>query len=123
MKIVVHRIEHVQIVVPVGQIDAARRFYLELLTFEEIPMPESFKGILVGFWCHNNGVMVHVGEDPEIRRTKAHPAFEIENVAGVRQYIEGLGIKTRDEPFIPHRERFSFRDPFDNRIEFLEIVS
>lgn len=122
MRIVVRRIEHVQLVVPTGKVDEARKFYLALLGFDEVPMPPSFEGRLIGFWCASNGVMIHIGEDAETKRTKAHPAFEIENVAGVRQYLEGLGIRTLDEPYIPGRERFTFRDPFDNRIEFLEIV-
>ena len=123
MKITARRIEHVQLVVPIGQTDAARKFYLGVLGFEEVPMPESFAGIVIGFWCVNNGVMVHIGEDPETKRTKAHPAFEIDDVPAVRKYLEGLGIRTRDEPLIPDRRRFSFLDPFGNRIEFLEFVS
>jgi catechol 2,3-dioxygenase-like lactoylglutathione lyase family enzyme len=123
MKITVRRIEHVQLVVPIGQSDAARKFYLGVLGFEEVPMPASFAGVVIGFWCVNNGVMVHIGEDAETKRTKAHPAFEIENVPSVRKYLEGLGIRTKDEPLIPDRVRFSFHDPFGNRIEFLEFVS
>ena len=122
MKITVRRYEHVQLVVPPGQSDAARKFYLGVLGFAEVPMPESFKGIVIGFWCVNNDVMLHVGEDTETAKNKGHPAFEIDDVPGVRKYLEGLGIHTKDEPLIPGRRRFSFRDPFGNRIEFLELV-
>jgi len=123
MKITVHQIEHVQLVVPPGQSEAAKKFYLGVLGFEEVPMPESFTGIVIGFWCVNNGVMLHIGEDPETRKTQGHPAFEIDDVPGARKYLEGLGIEIKDEPLIPDRRRFSFRDPFGNRIEFLEFVS
>ncbi len=123
MKIIARQIEHVQLVVPLGKSEEAKTFYLGVLGFDEVPMPESFKGIVIGFWCTSNGVMVHIGEDAETKRTKAHPAFEIDDVPGVRKYLEGLGIKTRDEPLIPDRRRFSFHDPFGNRIEFLEFVS
>ena len=122
MKILLRQIEHVQLVVPVGKVEEARNFYLGVLGLDEVPMPASFAGVLVGFWCTSGGVMVHVGEDAEMKRTKAHPAFEVENVAGVRKYLDGLGIRTFDEPYIPGRERFTFRDPFENRIEFLELV-
>jgi catechol 2,3-dioxygenase-like lactoylglutathione lyase family enzyme len=121
MKIVLRQIEHVQMVVPIGKLEEARKFYLGVLGFEEVPMPASFAGRAPGFWCQSNGVMVHVGQDAETKRTKAHPAFDIENVAGVRKYLEGLGVKTFSEPVIPGRERFTFRDPFENRIEFLEL--
>ena len=123
MKIKLRQIEHVQLVVPPGQSEAAKKFYLGVLGLEEVPMPASFAGVVIGFWCTSNGVMVHVGEDPETKRTKAHPAFEIDDVPGVRKYLEGLGIRTKDEPLIPGRRRFSFLDPFGNRIEFLEFVS
>lgn len=122
MEIVLRQIEHVQLVVPIGKVEEARKFYLGVLGLKEVPMPASFAGQVIGFWCASNGVMVHIGEDAELKRTKAHPAFEVEDVAGVRRYLEGLGIQTFDEPLIPGRERFTFRDPFSNRIEFLEIV-
>jgi len=122
MKISARRIDHVQLCVPPGELAKAREFYLGVLGLREVPMPESFAGIVIGFWCMMGEVQLHIGLDPVTARTKAHPAFEIEKVAEARRYLEGLGIRTKNEPDIPGRTRFSFLDPFDNRIEFLEFV-
>ncbi len=121
MKIGYRRIDHVHLCIPVGTEDAARRFYSVVLGLKEIEKPESLKQ-RGGMWFRIGDAELHLGIDQETARTKQHPAFEIEDVATVRQYLEGLGVKTFDEPHIPGRARFTFRDPFSNRIEFLEIV-
>jgi hypothetical protein len=55
-------------------------------------------------------------------KSKRHPAFEIENVLEVKAYLEFHGIKTKDETPIPNINRFSFLDPFGNRIEFFRAI-
>jgi hypothetical protein len=52
--------------------------------------------------------------------SKRHPAFEVDDVEGVRLYLESNGVKTRDEPLIEGLKRFSFYDPWNNRIELIE---
>ncbi len=52
--------------------------------------------------------------------SKRHPAFEVENLGEVRAYFEQSGVRIKDEPTVPGFERFSFYDPFGNRIELLE---
>jgi catechol 2,3-dioxygenase-like lactoylglutathione lyase family enzyme len=122
MKIRIHRIDHVQLCVPPDKVDEARKFYTGVLGFVETRAPPSFASFgFRGFWCRSGSVEVHIAPDPEIGRTKQHPAFEIDDVAGVRKYLEGLGIKTFDEPLIEGRTRFTFHDPFNNRIELLQM--
>jgi hypothetical protein len=75
-----------------------------------------------GFWLSSGGIQVHIGIDPENRRTKQHPAFEVENLDEVRKYFNSAHILTHDEKEIPGQKRFSFHDPFGNRIEFMELV-
>ncbi|MDT7603096.1 MAG: hypothetical protein QOF61_1093, partial [Acidobacteriota bacterium] len=53
-------------------------------------------------------------------KSKRHPAFEIENVEAVKKFLEENNVRTRDEKDTAGVKRFSFFDPFDNRIEFLE---
>jgi catechol 2,3-dioxygenase-like lactoylglutathione lyase family enzyme len=121
MQIRVKRIDHVHLCVPLADLDKAREFYFGLLGFTEIQRPESFKG-RNGFWCtHNEGkVQLHIGVDAIIDRTMQHPAFEVENLSEVRKFLESKNVRTNDEPKIPGVERFMFRDPWNNRIEFCE---
>lgn len=119
MKICVKRIDHVQICIPVGAEDEARAFYTDLLGFTEIEKPDSLKAN-GGLWYKIGDVELHIGvENRDGYNSKSHPAFEVENIAEVRRYLEERGVVTQDEKPIPGVIRFSFRDPFRNRIEFL----
>jgi len=120
MKINIQRLNHVQICVPFGQEERARQFYGGLLGLEEIEKPEVLKKN-GGLWYKIADIQLHVGvEDMGDRASKRHPGFEVENVSEVRAYLEGNGVRVKDEPSLPGVERFSFFDPFGNRIELLE---
>jgi catechol 2,3-dioxygenase-like lactoylglutathione lyase family enzyme len=119
MKIHVKRLDHVQICIPVGAEDEARAFYTDLLGFTEIEKPEALKAN-GGLWYKVGDIELHIGvEQRDGYNSKSHPAFEVENIAEVRRYLEEHGVPTQDEKPIPGVTRFSFRDPFRNRIEFL----
>jgi catechol 2,3-dioxygenase-like lactoylglutathione lyase family enzyme len=120
MKILVKRLDHVQICIPFNQEDVARSFYSEVLGFEEIEKPDSLKPN-GGLWYKVGDIELHIGtEDMTGNKSKRHPAFEVTSLQEVRDYLEENEIKTYDEKKIPNVERFSFYDPFGNRIEFLE---
>ena len=119
MKINIKRLDHVQVCVPRGTEAQAREFYGGLLGLEEIEKPEVLRKN-GGMWYEVADVQLHVGVEDSVAPSKRHPAFEVENVAGVRAYLEQSGVRTKDEPPIPGLERFSFFDPFGNRIELLE---
>lgn len=120
MNIVVKRLDHVQICIPIGAEDEARAFYTGVLGFTEIEKPETLKAS-GGLWYQVGDIELHIGvENREGYRSKSHPAFEVENIEAVRRYLEEKGVVTKDEKVIPTVTRFSFLDPFQNRIEFLE---
>ncbi|GMB07934.1 VOC family protein [Thermolongibacillus altinsuensis] len=123
MMIRIKRLDHVQICIPVGKEEEARAFYTDLLGFTEIEKPNSLKGN-GGLWYKVGDVELHIGvENREGYNSKSHPAFEVEDVFGARRYLEEHGVPTQDEKPIPGVIRFSFRDPFQNRIEFLQKAS
>ncbi|MCL6586725.1 MAG: VOC family protein [Anoxybacillus sp.] len=120
MNIVVKRLDHVQICVPIGAEDEARAFYTGVLGFSEMEKPETLKAS-GGLWYKVGDMELHIGvENREGYRSKSHPAFEVENIEAVRRYLEEKGVVTQDEKVILGVARFSFLDPFHNRIEFLE---
>lgn len=119
MKINVKRLDHVQLCVPSDGEARARDFYGGLLGLNEIEKPAPLKAN-GGMWFEIADVQLHIGVEDTAAKSKRHPAFEVENVAEVRKYLEANGVRTRDEPDITGVRRFSFFDPFDNRIEFLE---
>ena len=121
MKINFKRLDHVQICIPPGAEEQARDFYGRLLGLREIEKPDVLKG-RGGLWFEIADIQLHVGAEDGTAKSKRHPAFEVENVEQVRRYLEENGVRTRDEPRLSGVRRFSFFDPFDNRIELLERV-
>ena len=113
------RLDHVQLCIPPGAEDEARTFYGTLLGLREIEKPAVLRAN-GGMWFEIADIQLHIGVEANQTKSKRHPAFEVENVAAVRTYLEAHGVRTRDEPPLAGITRFSFFDPFDNRIELLE---
>ncbi|TLS37717.1 VOC family protein [Pseudalkalibacillus caeni] len=122
MKIDVTRLHHVQVCIPTGKESEARDFYTGILGFEEIEKPDALKKN-GGLWYRVGDVELHIGTEPETENSKRHPAFQISQLDEVREYLQQNQIKIKEEIQVPGMKRFSFFDPFNNRIEFLEIAS
>ena len=116
------RVHHTQISVPKGSEEEARAFYCKFLGLTEVPKPESLAG-RGGFWLQIGDFQVHIGiedEDSRSRKTKAHVAYEVADLEGWRAKLTGNGVEILEGIPIPGCNRFEFRDPFGNRVEFLE---
>ena len=112
---------HAQISIPIGAEDQARAFYCGVLGLTEIPKPESLAG-RGGFWIELGNFQIHMGIENDIDRqkTKAHVAYLVVDLAAWRSRLLEAGIETINGIPIPGYDRFEFRDPFGNRVEFLE---
>jgi catechol 2,3-dioxygenase-like lactoylglutathione lyase family enzyme len=119
VKINIKRLDHVQLCIPGDSEDRAREFYGGLLGLKEIEKPAPLKAN-GGMWFEVADVQLHIGVEEAAAKSKRHPAFEVENAEEIRKFLEANNVRTRDEPDITGVKRFSFFDPFDNRIEFLE---
>ena len=113
------RLDHVQLCIPPGAEDKARDFYGVLLGLTEIEKPAPLRAN-GGMWFEIADIQLHIGVEAQQTKSKRHPAFEVESVEAIRTYLEAHGVRTRDEPALVGIKRFSFFDPFDNRIELLE---
>ncbi|MGM7700975.1 VOC family protein [Pseudalkalibacillus sp. Hm43] len=118
-KIHFERLHHVQVCIPTGEEDTARNFYTEVLGLDEIEKPEALKAN-GGLWYEVAGIELHIGTEPHTEQSKRHPAFAIRNLEQVKEYLIQKGVKIKEETQIPGMKRFSFFDPFNNRIELLE---
>lgn len=118
------RLHHAQITIPKGTEDAARKFYCELLGLQEIPKPDSLAG-RGGFWVKLADQQIHVGTEDGFDRlsTKAHLAYQVVDLAAWRERLTAYGIVIEEQIPIPGLDRFEFRDPFGNRVEFTEPQS
>ena len=109
---------------PPGGNDEARRFYTEILGLREIPSPSTMDiDRLVWFSVSDDGDELHILVDEEFEPivNGQHLCLVVHDLAAMRQKLEEAGVETSEEPHIPFRPRFSFRDPFGNKIELTEI--
>ncbi len=116
-------LHHAQITIPKGKEDKAREFYCDLLGLKEIPKPNELQG-RGGFWLGLDGFQIHIGTEDDFDRTKtkAHLAYLVEDLDNWREKLESENIKVLEGISIPNLRRFEFRDPFGNRVEFLQNI-
>jgi catechol 2,3-dioxygenase-like lactoylglutathione lyase family enzyme len=117
------QIHHAQITIPKNAEDKARKFYCDFLGLKEIEKPELLKN-RGGFWLELNDLQIHVGTEDDFDRTKtkAHLAYLVEDLENWRMKLEAKNIAVQEGIKIPNYERFEFRDPFGNRVEFLQKI-
>lgn len=65
---------------------------------------------------------IHIGVEDDFDRTKtkAHLAYEVDDVETWRKKLEELNMEIIEGVPIPDYIRVEFRDPFGNRVEFLQ---
>ncbi|MDQ3179950.1 MAG: VOC family protein [Acidobacteriota bacterium] len=114
-------VQHAQITIPKDAEAEARNFYVKFLGLKEIPKPEALQK-RGGFWLEVGAFQIHIGTEDGFERTKtkAHIAYLVENLESWREKLQGKNIKIIEGVPIPNFRRFEFRDPFGNRVEFLE---
>jgi catechol 2,3-dioxygenase-like lactoylglutathione lyase family enzyme len=112
-------IHHVQVAIPAGGEDRARAFYCGLLEFEEVAKPDNLvsRG---GCWFQTGNLQLHLGVEKDFTpATKAHVAYEVEDLAGIRERFAVAGVAIVEDESLPGYERFYAADPFGNRVEIL----
>ena len=113
-------IDHVQLAMPAGREDEARRFYGEVLGLPEQPKPPNLakRG---GCWFGGDAAVVHLGVEQDFRPArKAHPALLVEDLPGLVRRLGEAGIEVVEDEPLPGYDRVYVADPFGNRIELLE---
>jgi catechol 2,3-dioxygenase-like lactoylglutathione lyase family enzyme len=105
--------------IPAGREDEARGFYEGLLGLVPIPRPEMENP---GFWYRCGAEEVHLGIEAGGggASSRAHVAFAVENLDTLRARLSGADFEVRDGRPLAGARRFHTRDPFGNRLEFME---
>ena len=114
------RIDHVQLAMPVGAEDRAREFYEGVLGIPEVPKPAHMakRG---GCWFGRGDLKVHLGADASFHAAqKAHPAFLVVDLRSLADKLQAHGYPVREDEPIEGHARIQVDDPFGNRIEFIE---
>ena len=118
----VTRIEHVQLAMPAGGEDLARKFYAGILGISETPKPAHLaqRG---GCWFERGDLKIHLGVESGFRPArKAHVALLVAALDELEENLKASGYAvTEDEPLEGYH-RIYVDDPFGNRIELLEAI-
>lgn len=115
------KLDHIQLAMPKGGEDQARRFYNELLGLTEVEKPDNLKK-RGGCWFAKDGIKVHLGVEADFRPArKAHPAFLVDDLAGLTTRLAAGGVIARRDEALPGYDRVYVDDPFGNRIELMEL--
>ena len=116
----IERLDHVQLAMPAGGEDAARRFYDGTLGIPEVRKPAHLakRG---GCWFENGSVKIHLGVEQGFRPAKkAHPALIVSDLSALIKRLSDNGYRVvEDEPLEGYDRRY-VDDPFGNRIELME---
>lgn len=112
-------IDHVQIAVPEGWEQACRDYYLGVLGLIEIPRPERGAGRSF-LWVKAGSQEIHFRPDAEFSPARfAHPGFLVRGLETLATALIDAGYEvTRQDAVGPGR--FHTRDPFGNRLEFID---
>jgi catechol 2,3-dioxygenase-like lactoylglutathione lyase family enzyme len=109
-------LDHVQVAMPPGGEEAARRFYAGLLGLAEITKPDALRAS-GGVWFAPG---VHLGVETDFRPPrKAHPGLRLGDLDGAAARLEAAGAVVEWDERRPGVRRFYTHDPFGNRLELL----
>ena len=118
-------LHHAQITVPASMEKVAVEFYREVLGLPEVEKPADM-GDRGGTWFdlgHGQQLHVHAEDGVNRRTTKAHLAYAVDDAEQWRQRMLAADVTPVEGHAIPGYDRFEARDPFGNRIEFIQRVA
>jgi len=113
-------IDHVQLSMPPGGEDEARRFYGSVLGLREVAKPPELAG-RGGCWFVGVDAAIHLAREDGFRpHAKAHPALVVRDLAATREALAAAGVPIEDDDSGLPVLRCYIRDPFGNRIELVD---
>ncbi|MEO8142799.1 MAG: glyoxalase [Betaproteobacteria bacterium] len=116
----IQSIEHVQLAMPAGREDDARRFYSGILGIPERPKPPNLAA-RGGCWFERGTLKLHLGVETDFRPArKAHPAFLVEGLQELEATLRARGFFLKDDEPLEGYRRIFVDDPFGNRLEMME---
>lgn len=113
---------HVQLGMPRGEEERARTFFVGVLGMSEIPKP-AVLAARGGAWFAAGALELHLGIEDDFRPArKAHPGILVDDLDALAARLAAAGIEVTRSEDVPGMRRFHTRDPFGNRLEFLQAL-
>ena len=115
------RLDHVQLAMPAGGEEEARRFYAGALGLREVPKPPHLARRGGAWFEGGEGLRVHLGVEPAFRPArKAHPAFIVRDLRRLAARLRAFGFETTEDEPLEGFDRLYVSDPFGNRLELMQ---
>jgi catechol 2,3-dioxygenase-like lactoylglutathione lyase family enzyme len=115
-------IDHVQLAAPYACEEQARRFFGEVLGMSEIAKPPEL-ATHGGCWFECGDRQLHVGVERDFAPAReAHPAFRVHDLSALKVVLRSKTVDYMDDTSNPEVHRIFVRDPWGNRLEFVEVV-
>lgn len=113
-------LHHVQLAMPAGEEDAARKFFADVLGMSEIAKPSALAA-RGGAWFRAGNIELHLGVEDDFRPArKAHPGIVVTALDTLVERLAEAGQPVRWDEEFPGYRRIYAHDPFGNRLEFLQ---
>ena len=109
-----------QLAIPAGSEDECRRFWSAILGCAEVEKPPALapRG---GCWFRAGSLEIHLGVEHDFRpNAKAHPGMVVDGIRELARDLEAADVAVEWDEGLSGFDRFYCRDPFGNRLEFLE---
>jgi catechol 2,3-dioxygenase-like lactoylglutathione lyase family enzyme len=113
-------LHHVQLAMPRGEEQAARRFFAGVLGMAEIGKPPvlAARG---GAWFRSGSLELHLGVEDDFRPArKGHPGILVTDLDELVRRLRAAGQDVTWDADFPGFRRVYAHDPFGNRLEFLQ---
>jgi len=116
-------LDHLQLAMPRGREAEARAFYGAILGLHELTKPANL-AVRGGVWFQLGTQQLHLGVEGDFRPAqKAHPAFLVRDLAGLRARLTQSGFEPYEDEPLDGYKRCYVADPFGNRLELMEPVT
>ena len=108
---------HINVTMPGGSEEVARKFYSGQLGLRELPKPECLRS-LGGIWFDVGGLNLHlsVEEGRSGADRQRHFGLGCCDLEGLKARLKTAGLVIEEGPPVPWKRFFTY-DPFGNRIE------
>ncbi len=118
-------LHHAQITVPASMEAAAVEFYREAMGLAEVERPADLRDRGGTWFDLGDGTQLHVHAEDGVNRrtTKAHLAYAVDDAERWRQRMLDHDVTPVEGHALPGYDRFEARDPFGNRIEFIQKLA
>ncbi len=123
-------VHHVNLTIEVGDeaFKKASRFFEEVLGLRRLPRPENIDNGRPGLWLAlgDSGQQIHLSAEPQAESFNGpsgrHFAMQVQDIEVLRARLKEASVNIEEANKFPGQHRCFCRDPFGNRIEFVQFV-